>query len=287
MAATGAQQDVEALSEALLAAVEEDAELESATGIPDGVLTAIATLRKLGIDFVRRYHRLEIDSAVGVPDGPVLFVANHGFGGIFDLNVFSILAAFEDLELDRPVTMLTHQIAWTLQVGKLLEPFGARPASRDAAMEAFARGDHVLVLPGGDVDAFKAFEDRDRIVFDGRTGFARLAVDAGVPIVPIVTAGAGESLYVLSDGQRLAKALQLDKLLRTKAMPVSVSLPWGLNVGAVGLLPYLPLPTKLLTAVLPPMTPNAGETAVEFAGRVEHAMQMRLNALAEQRRTAR
>jgi len=68
---------------------------------------------------------------------------------------------------------------------------------------------------------------------------------------------------------------------------VSVSLPWGLNVGAVGLLPYLPLPTKLLTAVLPPMTPNAGETAVEFAGRVEHAMQMRLNALAEQRRTAR
>lgn len=282
---TGEQEDVEALSDALLAAVEEDAETGDRMGIPDAVLTAIGALRKLGIDFVRRYHRLEIDSNVALPEGPVLFVANHGFGGIFDLNVFSILAAFEDLELDRPVTALTHQIAWTLQVGKLLEPFGARPASREAALEAFARDEHVLVLPGGDVDAFKAFGDRDKIVFDGRSGFARLAIDAGVPIVPIVTAGAGESLYVLSDGQRLAKALRLDKLLRTKALPVSVSLPWGLNVGAVGLLPYLPLPTKLLSAVLPAMSPTSGEDAASFASRVESAMQTRLTALAQQRRS--
>jgi 1-acyl-sn-glycerol-3-phosphate acyltransferase len=279
--------DVETFSEALLASVEEDAATENATGIPDAVVTAIAALRKLGIDFVRRYHRLEIDSDVAVPDGPVLFVANHGFGGIFDLNVFSILAAFEDLALDRPVTALTHQIAWTLQVGRFLEPFGARPASRDAAFEAFGRKEHVLVLPGGDIDAFKAFADRDRIVFDGRTGFARLAIEAGVPIVPIVTAGAGESLYVLSDGQRLAKATRIDKLLRTKAMPVSVSLPWGLNVGAVGMLPYLPLPTKLLTAVLAPMAPHDGESVEGFAARVEAAMQDRLTELAAERRRPR
>jgi 1-acyl-sn-glycerol-3-phosphate acyltransferase len=64
-------------------------------------------------------------------------------------------------------------------------------------------------------------------------------MEAGVPIVPIVTAGAGESLMVLSDGQRLARALRLDKTLRLKALPVTVSLPWGLNVGGVGLLPYV------------------------------------------------
>lgn len=284
MSTAGEQDDVEALSEALLASVEEDAASENTSGIPDAVITALATMKKLGIDFVRRYHRLEIDSGAEIPDGPVLFVANHGFGGIFDLNVFSILATFEDLELDRPVTALTHQIAWTLQVGRFIEPFGARPASREAAMTAFENGEHVLVLPGGDIDAFKAYGDRDKIVFDGRSGFARLAIDAGVPIVPIVTAGAGESLYVLSDGQRLAKALRLDKLLRTKALPVSVSLPWGLNVGAVGLLPYLPLPTKLLTAVLPPMHREADEDATSFAGRVEVAMQKRLTELAQQRR---
>lgn len=284
MSTEGERDDVESLSDAMLASVEEDAAKGSTAEIPDAVITAVGALRKLGIDFVRRYHRLEIDREVAVPEGPVLFVANHGFGGIFDLNVFSILATFEDLGLDRPVTALTHQIAWTLRVGKFLEPFGARPASREAAMEAFARDEHVLVLPGGDIDAFKAYPDRDRIVFDGRTGFARLAIDAGVPIVPIVTAGAGESLYVLSDGQRLAKAMRLDKLLRTKAMPVSVSLPWGLNVGAVGLLPYLPLPTKLLTAVLPQMTPFEGESPAEFAARIEEAMQERLTGLAAERR---
>lgn len=44
----------------------------------------------------------------------MLFVANHGFGGIFDLNVFAVGATFEQLKLDRDVTILTHQVAWTL-----------------------------------------------------------------------------------------------------------------------------------------------------------------------------
>ncbi|GFG65500.1 hypothetical protein MKUB_29900 [Mycobacterium kubicae] len=77
-----------------------------------------------------------------------------------------------------------------------------------------------------------------------------MAIEAGVPIVPIITAGAGESLFVISSGERLARALRLDKLLRVKPAPLSVSLPWGLSIGAVGLLPYLPLPTKLRTRAL-------------------------------------
>lgn len=89
----------------------------------------------------------------------------------------------------------------------------------------------MLVLPGGDVEAAKPFAERDRIVFTGRRGFARLVTDAGVPIV---TAGAGESLLVLSSGQRLARALQLDKTLRVKALPISVSLPFGLSIRGSG-----------------------------------------------------
>lgn len=45
----------------------------------------------------------------------MLFVANHGFGGIFDLNVFAVGAAFERLGLERDVIILTHQVAWTLE----------------------------------------------------------------------------------------------------------------------------------------------------------------------------
>jgi len=277
--------DVENLADALLAAIEEGAEANSDAeeSSLDLISGAAFAFRRLAIEFVRRYNRLEVTADVGTLSGPVLFVANHGFGGIFDLNVFAVGATFEQLKLDRDVTILTHQVAWTLGVGRLIEPLGARPASTQSAEEAFGRGEHVAVFPGGDLDAAKAWDERNHVKFGGRSGFARLAIDAGVPIVPIVTAGAGESLFVISSGERLARAIRLDKLLRVKSAPVSISLPWGLSIGAVGMLPYLPLPTKLVTRVLPAMPPTDGEDAADFAVRVETAMQDALTDMTSDR----
>src|SRR5659263_643835 len=91
------------------------------TDLPPAVVTAMRLIRRLGVEFVRRYHRLEVLPHIEpFPDEPVLIVANHGFGGIVDLNVFALLATFDALRLDRPVTLLTHQLAWTLQVGRFL-----------------------------------------------------------------------------------------------------------------------------------------------------------------------
>lgn len=248
------------------------------------MVRAVEAVRDLGVELVRRYNRLEITTTTQPIDGPALFVANHGFGGLFDLNNAATLAALNSLELDRPLTILAHQLTWTLGVGPFVEPIGLRPACRESADEAFDAGHHVLVLPGGDLDAGKSFSRRNQIVFGGRRGFARVALDHGVPIVPVVTAGAGESLLVLSDGVGLARRFGVDKLLRVKALPISVSLPWGLSVGAVGILPYLPLPTKLRTAVLDPLTCADGESAEEFGDRVEGAMQTALTRLTENRR---
>lgn len=270
---------LEQFADALLDAVERVAD-------PGGgrLETALSGLRRNVIEFVRRYHRLQVEVEADTFDHPVLFVANHGFGGVVDLNVMAVSAALEDLELDRPVIFLTHQLAWTVGVGPIVEHLGARPASRESAHEAFAEGQHVVVFPGGDLDAAKKFSDRNQIVFGGRSGFAQLAMDEGVPIVPIVTAGAGESLLVLSDGERLARALRLDKLLRVKALPTSLSLPWGLNTGAVGMLPYLPLPTKLHTRVLPATVARPDEDAQAYAERIHTAMQDALTEMTAGRR---
>jgi 1-acyl-sn-glycerol-3-phosphate acyltransferase len=277
------QADVETFADALLAAIEDNLDLPDISP-SHAMATAAMTMRRLGIDFVRRYNRLTVDIEPSALDSPVLFVANHGFGGIFDLNVFATYAALEQLELDRPVTALTHQLAWTLGVGPLIEPLGARPASHDSAREAFGEGRHVLVFPGGDLDAAKTWDERNQVVFGGRSGFARLAIEHDVPIIPIVTAGASESLLVISSGERLARALRLDKLLRIKALPLTVSLPWGVNVGAVGLLPYLPLPTKLDTRVLPAIRSEPDEEPDAYGERVHSAMQSAMDEMTANRR---
>lgn len=245
--------------------------------------TVMPVIKRAALEYVRRYHRHEVQVDATVPDAPVLVVANHGFGGIFDLNVTATYAALDRAGVRRPITALVHQVAWTLGAGDLVEAAGGRRASACAARDAFADGRHVLVFPGGDLDAGKSWWRRDQVEFGGRTGFAKLAVEAGVPIVPVVTAGAGESLFVLSDGRDIARALGLKQRLRLSALPVSLSLPWGLNVGMVGMLPYAPLPTKLTTAVLPAMHPEDGEPAEDFAARVHAAMQTRLDQLTADR----
>jgi 1-acyl-sn-glycerol-3-phosphate acyltransferase len=270
-------------SPAFLAEAAPAASTDTSEETPASPAAAVRALRSVGATHLRRYHRHEIAAGGRLPDEPVLFVANHGFGGIGDLNVAATFAALERVAPERAVTTLTHQLAWTLGTGKLVEAAGARPAGRAAAGEAFERGESVLVFPGGDLEASKSFADRNRIVFGVRRGFARLAADNAVPIVPIVTAGAGESLLVLSDGQRLARALRLDKTLRVKTLPVALLLPWGLGVGVTAVLPYLPLPTKLTTIVLDPMRPCNGEPAERFGDRVEAAMQAALTAMTADR----
>lgn len=235
-------------------------------------------IRSAAALWLRQWHRWTLDLHHQLPAEPTLLVANHGFGGIFDLNAAAAMVC-ADLVNHRPTTILVHEVAWTLKVGPVIERFGAVPARRDAAREALAAGRNVLVFPGGDEDAFKAHRDRDRVSFSGHTGFAWLAIEADVPVVPIVTAGAGDTLFVLSDGRHLARALRLDEMFRLKALPITVSVPWGLSIGAVGFVPYLPLPVPISTAVLEPMRPQPDENATAFAARITDTMQDRLNHL--------
>lgn len=274
--------EVEHITEVLLTAPEEH--IDTPQNSTTDALAAVALAgKRMGIELVRRYNRLHVDAEPTPCDTPVLFVANHGFGGICDLAVFAVYAALEELALDRPVTVLSHQLAWKVGAGSLLEALGARPAGKDSAHEAFADGHHLLVFPGGDLDAFKSWKDRNRVIFGGRTGFARLAMEHGVPIVPIVTAGVGESLMVIDSGERLARTLRLDKLLRLKALPISVTLPWGINVGAAAVF-YLPLPSKMQTRVLPALTPAVGEESDAYGARVQAVMQEALTDMTRHRR---
>ncbi|MGH2736904.1 MAG: lysophospholipid acyltransferase family protein [Actinomycetota bacterium] len=203
--------------------------------------------------FSTLYFRAEVRGFDRVPeDGPVLFVGNHSGGNMTPDSMVFMLAFNTYFGVERPVYALAHSLVTSWPVlGPLARKWGIITAGPRAAGAALERGDCVLVYPGGDVETHRPWTARHEIRFDNRSGFLRLAKKHGVPIVPVVAVGGQDTYLPLTDGRSIAKLLQLDRLARLKVLPVSLALPWGLNVG--DFLGHLPLPAKIRMEVLEPI----------------------------------
>lgn len=202
------------------------------------------------------YFRADVRGLDNIPeDGPVLLVGNHSGGNmIVDTFVFS-LAFNTRFGVERPFYQLAHNLVLLLS-GFFpwlpdLRKFGTVSASRDNADRALRAGGAVLVYPGGDYETHRPSWESDKVDFGGRQGFIRLALKNDVPIVPVVAIGGQETALFLSRGERLAQLLRLDRMFRLKVLPISLALPWGVNVG--DMLTHFPLPAKITIQVLPPI----------------------------------
>lgn len=244
-----------------------------------------------GFDLLSRYHRCEVRGVDNIPDGPALIVANHN-GGLNPVDGLFLVEYYRQRGYDRPVYILAHDILFRIKkVASLLESVGIIRARKGQARELLEAGHKVLVFPGGDVESMRPFRDRGRIVLAERQGFARLALRAGVPIVPVVSAGSHETMIVLTRGQRLARLMQIQKWARISSLPVILAAPWGILLGPTCALPYLPLPSKITFQVGEPL-PIAGRACdeTEAAERaptvytdVERTMQTMLDSLYDER----
>jgi len=153
---------------------------------------------------------------------------------------------------ERPLHGTAHDALMAAPVvGSYFRKMGVLPAAADSMSAALAAGRDVALWPGGEVDSLRPWVKRDEATLAGRTGFIRLAIASGVPIVPIATVGGPDSMPVLFSGRRLAKVMQLDKVARLKVFPFAISAPWGIAPAA---LPEIPLPTKIRTAFQEPVT---------------------------------
>lgn len=223
-----------------------------AADLPERDLGPVAALLPALDAAVRAWFRPQLSGFEHVPDGPVLFVANHSGGfGSPDSAVFA-LAYLRRYGVDAPLYWLGHSLLLALPgVGELMRRCGVIEASPAAALAALRGGGSVVVYPGGERELHRPWTARHEVRFAGRTGWARLARRAGVPVVPVVAHGGHDSYLPLADGHRVARALRLDRLLRLETFPVALALPWGLEVG--GLVPHLPLPVTIRMALLPPV----------------------------------
>jgi 1-acyl-sn-glycerol-3-phosphate acyltransferase len=198
---------------------------------------------------LRRYFRADVRGMDHIPaTGPVLLVGNHS-GGNVPADTFLFTVEFTArFGADRPFYQLAHDLVMVWPGLGFLRRYGTIRASRAAARAALAAGAAVLVYPGGDYETHRPSWQSSRVDFDHREGFLTLAHELDVPIVPVVSIGGQETALFLTRGERLAHALRLDRSLRLKVLPVSLALPWGLNVG--DLLGHLPLPAKVTIHVL-------------------------------------
>jgi 1-acyl-sn-glycerol-3-phosphate acyltransferase len=233
------------------------------------------------------WFRAQVRGLENIPaEGPVLLVGNHSGGNVTPDTIVFTLAFNTYFGVERRFFQLAHNLVLAMPGLAYLRKYGTVAASPENADKALSSGAALLVYPGGDYEVHRPSWESGRVDFGGRKGFVRLALSKNVPIVPVVSIGGQETALFLTRGEWLARLLRLDKLLRLKVLPISLAVPWGLNVG--DMLGHFPLPSKITIQVLPAIdlrrefgrSPDVDEVYDEVTKR----MQRTLDALAAERR---
>jgi 1-acyl-sn-glycerol-3-phosphate acyltransferase len=228
------------------------------------------------------YFRADVRGLEQIPEeGPVLLVGNHSGGNLTpDTHVFT-LAFSTYFGVERRFHQLAHNLVLSMPGLGRLRKYGTVAATPENAERALDVGGALLVYPGGDYEVHRPSWESAQVDFAGRKGFIRLAQRKGVPLVPVVSIGGQETALFLSRGEALAKLLGLNRMFRLKVLPVSLALPWIVNVG--DMLGHWPLPAKITIQVLPPI--DVRDMDVDDAyDLVLERMQRALTALQEERR---
>ncbi len=245
----------------------------------------------------RWYFRYELRGMERLPDEPCLVVGNHsGFGIVEELMLVGEWSKRND---DRRAWGLVHDLFY----GHYYRALGAIPASRENARTALRNGDVVLVFPGGDVDCCRPFYQPHTVDFAGRRGYVQLALEEGVPVVPLATVGSHWTWTFLPGGRLLAKLPGVRRLFRADIIPLPTALfgflaaiagvaflGWPAWMAAVALvMGGLPTPVRVTSEIGAPIdlatvtSDTPGEEALEIGHRAVHG---RLQAAVEELATS-
>lgn len=183
--------------------------------------------------FFDHYWRVEVHGVERLPEtGPCLLVANRS--GLLPYDGLMIAHAIERYHPQHPRTRFT--VADWLMTQPFAQPFLARiggvRACRENAERLLESGKFTAVFPEGVKGAAKAFRDRYQLQRFGRGGAIRVALESGVPLIPVGVVGAEEAHPILFKWRAPAQVIGLPFL------PVTPTFPFMGPFGA------LPLPSK-------------------------------------------
>jgi 1-acyl-sn-glycerol-3-phosphate acyltransferase len=126
-------------------------------------------------------------------NGGALVVGNHSYLGVDSV----ALAALLVLKTGRMPRFLAERNLWKIPgAAGVLDAVGAIPGAPDDAVRLLEEGELVCVYPGGIDDSFKLSSEAYQLKWKARAGFARVALRAKVPVVPVVATGVDEVFEV-------------------------------------------------------------------------------------------
>ncbi|MEA2624863.1 MAG: hypothetical protein QOD06_908, partial [Candidatus Binatota bacterium] len=191
----------------------------------------------------RYWFRVETHGIENVPaTGPVLVVANHA-GNTYAWDATMIATAiFLEAEPPRLTRGLAEFYLPTIPFFNVfMHRMGSVVGTPENCAQLFDRGECVLVFPEGARGFVKPYRKAYQLQRFG-LGFMRLALEHGVPILPVGVVGSEEQ----SPG--LADVKWLGRLIGSPAFPITVTLPW------LGPLGFVPFPVKYRLHFGRPMT---------------------------------
>jgi 1-acyl-sn-glycerol-3-phosphate acyltransferase len=138
-------------------------------------------------------YRPYVDGLANLPrDGRFLLVGNHTQAGT---EVF-LTSYFVRRELGVRVRPLAERGMGEARglARDLIAAYGGVVGHPDSARELMRHNETVLVYPGGGREIAKFRGEQYRLRWEGRNGFARVAIESGYPIVPVGLVG-GDDVY--------------------------------------------------------------------------------------------
>lgn len=140
-------------------------------------------------------HHVRIEGTRHLPAGAALLVGNHGLLGYESPFFFEgVLAACGRL----PIGLADKLFFEVPGVRDLLVRLGGTYGSPANGLRALRRGNLVVCYPGGAREVLKDQRDKYRLIWDKSVGFVRLAISAGVPIVPFAAAGVDDTFNIIA-----------------------------------------------------------------------------------------
>lgn len=218
------------------------------------------------------WFRTHVSGAEHIPTtGGALVVANHA--GAFAIDGLITMSAVAK-NTNRTLRVLGADFLFHLGMNELLDHLGVVPAQPEVARELLANGELVGVWPEGVRGVAKTFDQRYRLQRFGRGGFARVAAEMAVPVIPTAIIGSEESYPLIA---RMSGVLNWVGL---PYLPVTPTFP---ALGPLGLIPFPSKWSITFGAPLDPPLDNSIISAFEFADSVHSIMTEMLRSGLEKR----